>query len=205
MKKALLILGVVVALAFSGCSLFYGDDGAITGKFSYSSYITNWKVFSLGGFPDGTLYPNTGYTISPGTYSVKYAVIANKTGTYYYWPGNSSGTGSTYDYSPYYCWNATYTVTANEGSLFENGADKSFELYLNYSEGLQLVSGDATVSSSTVHTNREASALPSLDRDIAPTTTSWTSKDGSVTVTITNELKRMTAEEAALLGAQSVK
>lgn len=199
MKKALLILGVAVALAFSGCSVFYGSDGEITGQYSYSSNVYAFTVFSLGGFPSGTLSQNSSYTISPGTYTTKYAVYTNGG---YYWPGNSSGTGSLYDYSPYWCWKSTYTVTANEGTLFQNGADKSFKLYLNYSYGLQVYSGDATVSTAEVHVSNIAAPAASANiKDLAPNSSSWTSEDGSVTVTVTNTLEKMTAEEVAQLRA----
>lgn len=137
----------------------------------------------------------------PGTYTVSYAIYTNDG---YYWPGNSNGTGSPSDTSPYYYWDSTYTVAANKGKLFQDGTNKTFTLYLNYSNGLQVEEGDATVSSPYITYNQAPSTSSASLADIAPTSSSWTSKDGSVTVSVTNTLKKMTAAEASRLGAQRV-
>ena len=193
MKKWAILLSVAFIITFSGCTFFSGSDGKIYGEYSFASGST-MSYFSLGGFPYGIIYTNTYYAITPGTYNVVYRILYDSL----YYPGNSGTYGNGSANSGYY-WHATYTVKANSGSLFwKDGDDKYFRLYLNRNSGLELSSGDATIGSTYA-----ANTVGSPFLDLAPTSSNWTSDDGSVTVTVTSKIVQLTDEELKALPAQT--
>jgi hypothetical protein len=157
MKKALLILCVAVALAFSGCSMFYGEDGDVYLK------VTSSYGFAAGfetglGLGSGW-YSNTNYKVNPGTWDYIYSAaeyygyLPNASGYYRYWYssnatttkyGYTSAVGSSYAagdfYDDGYYLSKSVTITANEGTLFMDGDDAYYTLDLGWYSGSSTVS-----------------------------------------------------------------
>lgn len=116
MKKIRWILfALITGLSLSGCTMLIGQEGDVYGAMSYNttySVAGLWEHTSLPfGFPD-PFYWNNLYKVNPGTYG------------FYYQLRYSSYYSSTYE--------ATYTVTAKKGSLFTDGDDKNFVIYLDW-------------------------------------------------------------------------
>lgn len=160
----LVMVALFTALVmFAGCK---GEDGKLYGEYDYPSdcYITGY----LGGFPTGYISANTNYEIQAGTYEVYYRLEDS----YFYYPSSSK------------YWYAQYTVTINKGAILQDGADKYFTLYLGY-YGLSVTSGDATITNDGVTYNKHA---PLTTKQESGSQMIWTSEDGAVTVTVTNEI-----------------
>lgn len=191
MKKLAVFLGMALALTLAGCDLM-GNDGLIYGSFNYASGSSVTGV--LGGFPEGAIYPNTYYSIAPGTYSLYYRIYYDG----YYYPGNAGDVGYGSSDSSYW-WFGTYTVTANPGeAFFTDGEDKAFGLYLNRNYGLALGFGDVAIGGTYASRSPGASAM-----DVGPGSSSWTSKRGDLTVAVTSKIVKLSEAEAAALPTQT--
>jgi hypothetical protein len=175
MKKTIVLILVAVAILVSSCTLFTGSPGNIYGEYYYDG--SSLPYLSLGGFPPGLIYPYNYYTISPGTYAVYYQIYSS---VYGYVPSLSS----------YYY--ATYSVSANPGSFLSNGSDKHFGLYLSYN-GLDNFGNGASVYLSQTP---GAKVTPKLG------TFSWT--QNGLTVTVTNSIVQLTADQLAKLQVNTV-
>lgn len=184
MKKLLLLCAVLVtALSFTACNgALNGTDGKIYGQYTGDAGTLYYSDMTLWGFPSGA-DEGEYYTISAGTYTVDYQIYAGG----YYYPGNLNGTGS---FSRAYYWHSTYTVTANTGKFLSDGADKYFTLYLSKQNGLR-ITGDATLASNGATYSMSSGAQPEI---ATPGTSSWTSTDGTITVTTTNKIIEYTGE-----------
>jgi hypothetical protein len=176
-----MVIFAIVLLSLAGCNIFSGKDGTIYGSFDFDG--TSLWYLSLGGFPSGTIYDNQNYMIDPGTYDVYYTIYKSP----YYYPG-STGTG---DSDSTYYWHATYTVTADKGAfLFQDGKDKYFNLYLGYYGMYKYgqVKGLAGLASKSMEPEAR--------------TATWT-QDG-LRITVTNEIVKLSPEEAAKLGSTKI-
>jgi hypothetical protein len=178
MKKALVLLGVAIALAFSGCSAFYGDDGTATlavqvsdttyeGAYVVADSSLNWSNWSLG----------TAYSVTDGTYTFKYNVVkctkydsSSSVYYYYYYYANGYSTSKSYPYYigyyytlPYSFWtigkaaytdgyylSTSVTIAVNKGKLFQDGADRSYVLTLPFSGSVSISGNSVALDSKTI-------------------------------------------------------
>jgi hypothetical protein len=176
MKKVLAL--AVVALALTASSCMIGQDGKIYGEFYYDG--NSCSINELGGFPY-PYYPEQYTEISPGTYSVIYNVYYSSSVQYYPGPNSSS------------YFHSTYTVSANPGELFQDGADKYFSLWLS-DHGLDGYGNYANIALSQASGTKPAPRLG---------TYSW-SQNG-LTITVTNSIVQLTADQLAKLHMTQVK
>ncbi|MFA6508641.1 MAG: hypothetical protein WCT14_21255 [Treponemataceae bacterium] len=118
LKRLMLALLVSVAVfGSSGCTLLAGSDGAAYGSYDWPGYTLQTVNFvSNSGFPTGATY-NVYYKFTPGSYYFYYRIYDG----YSYSPYSSGS----YEY-------VSYTVSVNKGSLFTDGIDKYFDIYLGY-------------------------------------------------------------------------
>jgi hypothetical protein len=102
--------------SLSGCLIFVGDEGSVSGSYSWTGDILNTVNWSNSGFPSDAA-ANIYYDVKPGSYSFYYNIIQG--GVYYPY-----GSSVLWEY-------VSYDVTADQGSLFGPGEDKLFEIYLS--------------------------------------------------------------------------
>lgn len=174
-KIGFVILVLATCLIVTSC----GKSGSIYGSvtWQYLAYGT------IGGFPPAsTIIAGDNYLVSAGTYQVQFYIFD---GTYY-WPGGAT--------SPTEEWNASYTVTANPGSIpFVNGQDSYFSLYLTESGMVE----SGSVKSIRTATQGSNSATPT------PAPQTWT-QDG-LTITVTNQVVALGPDDIARLQQSKLK
>jgi hypothetical protein len=132
--------------------------------------------YTLGGFPYPA-YPNHYYQIDPGTYEIYYQL--------------EDSNSVFYPTSGYYY--SVYKVSANPGEFLKDGSDKYFDLYLAYG-GLYNYGDNTYFSLSQASGTKPAPRLG---------TYSW-SQNG-LTITVTNSIVQLTADQLAKLHMTQVK
>ena len=103
MKKIFLFCIGILLIITTSCVV--GDDGATFLAYSWSGLPTYWYDENPS-LPD-TIYNGTYYTTNEGSYYMEYTA----------WDNSS--------------WWMYYTISANPGELFTNGAPAYFEIYLS--------------------------------------------------------------------------
>jgi len=130
MKKILILFVIAIAL-FLSCT---GKKGDIFGSVDWDEYGYGWELWhsgisSTGGFPPDP-YGGVEYLFSEGSYYFTYFL--------------QDPYDLVYPYSNTYA--VSYTVKANDGFLFVNGADKHFQIYCGW-YGPTKYTWDAAVAS----------------------------------------------------------
>ena len=135
MKKNKLLLLVVLVLViaglFAGCTMLNGKDGTIFGSIWWDSYsygsMSVSGLSTTGGFPS-SITKDKEYEIKEGSYHFSYDLYDSSYG----WSG---------------WWYVSYSVKANPGKLlFADGADKHFTIDCYYYLG-PVVTGTNIVAS----------------------------------------------------------
>ena len=144
---ALIVVGIVLT------AISCGKPGNIYGALTGADYPSTVVMYLWGGFPVGAYY-NTYYGFSPGTYEIKFT--------------ESDGT-------TVLLWDQVFSLTANPGTLFGDGKDKYFTIYLSYFYGAE-GSGANNVAPST-----------SPSKSVSPQTGDRTWTQDGLTITVTTK------------------
>jgi hypothetical protein len=205
MKKGLLLLVVAAALAFSGCSLFYGKDGTttLTVQTGDSTYDTVYAVAD-SSLNWGSWSMDTANSVaSSGTYTFRYNTTRFQKiyGYYFYYVNAYSTEYSMYwplsNYYPYtvgqaaynkgYYYKTSVALEINKGSLFQDGADHNYVLTLYWNTNPTISGNSVALESETLLDTPEK------------TVKVFTSARDKITLTTTRE------KSADMLGGDEVK